>query len=113
MSTCWAPHSRVVRLTPVALVLMIRVPAIVVEVVPALSDVPPHGILADRLQADRTGLLFLRSGAELLSHADVQRARCSWACRLTTYTRHGSSSGCTEIIMYAQVSCSCRLHAPG
>ena len=99
-------------LLPVAFVLMIRMP-VVVEVVPTLSDVPPHGILADRLQADRTGLLFLRSGAELLSHADVQRARCSWACRLTTYTRHGSSSGCTKIIMYAQVSCSCRLHAPG
>ena len=99
-------------LLPVAFVLMIRMP-VVVEVVPTHSDVPPHGILADRLQADRTGLLFLRSGAELLSHADVQRARCSWACRLTTYTRHGSSSGCTKIIMYAQVSCSCRLHAPG
>ena len=47
---------------------MIRVPAVVVEVVPALSDVPPHGILADRLQADRTRLFLLRGCAELLPH---------------------------------------------
>ena len=74
MSTCWAPHARVVPLAPVAFVLMIRVPAVVVEVVPALSDVPPHGILADRLQADRARLFLLRGCAELLPHADVQRA---------------------------------------
>ena len=74
MSTCWAPHARVVPLAPVAFVLMIRVPAVVVEVVPTLSDVPPHGILADRLQADRAGLFLLRGCAELLPHADVQRA---------------------------------------
>ena len=60
-------------LLPVAFVLMIRMP-VVVEVVPTLSDVPPHGILADRLQADRAGLLFLRGCAKLLPHSDVQRA---------------------------------------
>ena len=76
MATCWAPHARVVPLAPVAFVLMIRVPAVVVEVVPTLGDVPPHGILADRLQADRACLLFLRGRAELLPHADVQRAGC-------------------------------------
>ena len=77
MATCWAPHSRVVPLTPVAVVLMIRVPAVVVEVVPALSDVPPHGILADRLQADRAGLFLLRGCAKLLPHSDAQGAGCS------------------------------------
>ncbi len=69
MSTCWAPRARVVPLAPVAFVLMIRVPAVVVEVVLALSDVPPHGILADRLQADRTRLFLLRGCAKLLPHA--------------------------------------------
>ena len=52
-------------------------PAVVVEVVPTLSDVPPHGILADRLQADRARLFLLRGCAELLPHADAQGAGCS------------------------------------
>ena len=75
--TCWAPHARVVPLAPVAFVLMIRVPAVVMELVPAISDVPPHGSLADRLQADRARLFLLRGCAELLPHADAQGAGCS------------------------------------
>ncbi len=58
-------------LAPVVFVLMIRMPAVIV--VPAFNDAPPHSILADRLQADRTRL-FLRGCAELLPHANVQRA---------------------------------------
>ena len=57
-----------VPLAPVALVLMIRVPAVVVGVMPTLSDAPPHGILADSLQADRTRLFLLRGCAKLLPH---------------------------------------------
>ena len=44
-------------------------PAVVMKVVLALGDMPPDGILAYRLQADRTGLFFLRGRAKLLPHA--------------------------------------------
>ena len=69
VATCWALHARVCPLAPVAFMFAVRMPAVVMKVMLALGDMPPDGILADRLQADRTGLLFLRGCAKLLPHA--------------------------------------------
>ena len=59
----WRHAGHFTRVCPIAPV------AFVLKVMLALGDMPPDGILADRLQADRTGLLFLRGCAKLLPHA--------------------------------------------
>ena len=70
VATCRAAHARVGTLYSGALVLPVCVPTIPMLEMPALGHMPPDGILADRLQADGTGLLLLRGRAKLVSHTD-------------------------------------------